>query len=455
MKRRYFLKATALAATATAIAPQTLLASQVNSTAKKKVIILGGGIAGLGAAYRLQQLGLDFTVIEGRKRLGGRIFTHTIDPEAGQTIELGAEWIGNSHTQMRELCKALNIKLVDHRFETHLLLDGQHQKPGAWSLDPQWERSFKQQISDFNEKLGRSDYKDLDRVSWRQYLQERNISERDLEVLELFHSTDFGEDIRHVSAYAALSEYAESSEKNEMDWRIEGGNSRLIEALVSTLGSENLYLEHEVISIQQRGAKVTVGCANGTSFEADAVICTLPTWALSRVIFDPPLPPNTREALSALQYSRIIKTSVLYRERFWNDEAFDLLSDTLPQYFFHSTKNQAGNGGVLTSYAVGDRAYVMSKYNDTQKIQAIDQALKPVFGATAPLAQRVVSYYWGTDRYTQGAYAFYGRKQWFDEYETLQRRFRKVYFAGEHLADWQGFMEGALQTGYDAAEAIA
>jgi monoamine oxidase len=37
---------------------------------------------------------------------------------------------------------------------------------------------------------------------------------------------------------------------------------------------------------------------------------------------------------------------------------------------------------------------------------------------------------------------------------TLQKRFGRVFFAGEHIADWQGFMEGAVQTGYDAARAI-
>jgi len=28
------------------------------------------------------------------------------------------------------------------------------------------------------------------------------------------------------------------------------------------------------------------------------------------------------------------------------------------------------------------------------------------------------------------------------------------YFAGEHLADWQGFMEGAVVTGEETAKAL-
>jgi monoamine oxidase len=29
-----------------------------------------------------------------------------------------------------------------------------------------------------------------------------------------------------------------------------------------------------------------------------------------------------------------------------------------------------------------------------------------------------------------------------------------THFAGEHVADWQGFMEGAINTGEDAAATI-
>lgn len=34
------------------------------------------------------------------------------------------------------------------------------------------------------------------------------------------NSTDFGESLRHVSAYAALGEYAESNTTNEMDKKL-------------------------------------------------------------------------------------------------------------------------------------------------------------------------------------------------------------------------------------------
>ena len=61
---------------------------------------------------------------------------------------------------------------------------------------------------------------------------------------------------------------------------------------------------------------------------------------------------------------------------------------------------------------------------------------------------------WQADRFTQGAYAFYRPGQWFTVMPALKKRFGRVLFAGEHIAEWQGFMEGAVVTGYKAADAI-
>ena len=44
--------------------------------------------------------------------------------------------------------------------------------------------------------------------------------------------------------------------------------------------------------------------------------------------------------------------------------------------------------------------------------------------------------------------------QWFTVFPALKKPFGRVFFAGEHIGEWQGFMEGAVQTGYDAAKAI-
>ena len=77
------------------------------------------------------------------------------------------------------------------------------------------------------------------------------------------------------------------------------------------------------------------------------------------------------------------------------------------------------------------------------------------FNADAPqLARAIQSYAWQRDIYTGGSYALYRPGQWYTIRPILQRPHGKVLFAGEHLADWQGFMEGAVVTGEEAAKAL-
>jgi oxygen-dependent protoporphyrinogen oxidase len=53
-----------------------------------RIVVVGGGISGLAAAYRLVERGAEVTVVERSDRLGGKLHTDEI---AGGPVELGAE----------------------------------------------------------------------------------------------------------------------------------------------------------------------------------------------------------------------------------------------------------------------------------------------------------------------------------------------------------------------------
>ena len=433
MKRREFIKTTGTVLAGAAILPKfSLLSSQ-----SKNVVIIGAGISGLSAAYKLKQSGANVTLIEARNRIGGRIFTYKFD-DANLTCELGAEWVGRSHERLISLCKEFNLELQNHQFEIHLTMNCEYKKNGEWDFSPNWKLKYESLIDHFNTYPEGSDLKkDFDKLDWWRYLVNQGINEKDLELKELLDSTDFGESIRQVSAYAGIAEYAESSEKNEMDFHIKGGNSQIIFKLAEAIGKENIILKTKVEKVEQKDNSVVVYCDNGNKYEADNIICSIPTFSVLKINWEPGLPQNYLDALNELQYSRIVKTSILFSERFWKDESLDMITDTLPHYFFHSSKNQNGEKGILTSYAVGDRSYILSKMNEQKKIKEICKALKPSFGDVKDYAEKIVSYYWGSDDFTQGAYAIYNKNQWLDVREELNKNHGKVYFAGEHLADWQ------------------
>ncbi len=448
--RRDFLKTSAMVAAGSMILPGSF---NIIAGVKPKVIVIGAGFAGLAAAYRLKQNGCQVVVVESRNRVGGRVFSHQIDKEEDLVIELGAEWVGASHERMISMCNEFGLILENNQFESHLTFAGEYFPKGKWDYSAEWKAKFEKLIKDYA-NFREEDKKKLDRIDWWRYLVNNGITERDIQIRDLLDSTDFGECIRHVSAYAAIAEYAESSVKNEMDYKIKGGNSRFSESLADRIGRENIILKSRVTEVDQTGGKVKVTTHTGEVYTGDNLICTVPTYALMNIKWNPGLPEEKIDAINQLQYARICKHAVLFNERFWKDEDFDMVTDVYGHYFYHATKNQKGTKGSLISYTIGDKADVVSRQNDEFKANMINDSLKTAFGDVKSKIVNQVNYYWGMDEYTKGGYALYGVGQWYTLMPVLKKKFKDTYFAGEHLADWQGFMEGAIVTGEEAADAI-
>jgi monoamine oxidase len=456
--RRDFLKAAAAAGVGAVAAPNLLSQRRARS-----VVIIGAGLAGLAAAYKLKNAGWNVTVLEARDRIGGRVISHK-DQRSGLVCELGAEWVGESHERVKALCREFQIPLQKHQFEDFLLRDGRVYRPGEWGFSSKAKTAFEKLIAGY-EKLTVAERTQLDKHDWWNHLEKIGFTPDDLRLRDLMDSTDFGESIRHVSAFAALAEYAESSPKNEMDYKMTGGNSRLAQALALRVGMENIQLSTQVDRLaQKRGsveARISFIPTNGglaplsdLRYIADAVICTVPIQSLLKIEFDPPLPTAQQAAAEQLVYSRISKNSVVCSDRFWKEENFSMVSDTTSHYYFHSTQSQPGKEGILTAYAVGEKADVLSSQSDERRMRIVANDISALDDEAPKKTRRIISYPWQQDPFTDGAYAIYKPGQWFGVRPILQRPHGKVLFAGEHIADWQGFMEGAIETGEAAAESL-
>lgn len=445
--RRDFLKSASIAA-----AGVPLLFSPAVQRRKYSCIIIGAGLSGLAAARSLKKAGWQVTVLEARERTGGRVFSYSFKENPDLVCEMGAEWIGASHERMKALCSDFKIPLQDHRFEASLMRDGVVKQPGQWDFSPQARAAFEKFRKAYHKHKHR-DHVRLDQYDWWTWLESIGFTEDDLLLRDLQDSTDFGESIRMVSAYAAAAEYFESSPANEMDFKMVGGNSRLINALAGAIGNDSILTGAAVEKISQRAGQVRV-TAGGKQFVADACICTAPARTLQNIVFDPPLLAAQVAAADKLQYARIIKNSVLFNERFWRAEDFSLVSDVTSHYYFHSTKDQPNKQGILCSYAIGEKADVLASQSNRRRTEIITRDLSPFNERASALAANINSYAWQRDKYTEGAYAIYRPGQWFSLRPILGRPHGKVLFAGEHLADWQGFMEGAVVTGEAAAAAL-
>ncbi|MBE2254785.1 MAG: FAD-dependent oxidoreductase [Ignavibacteria bacterium] len=445
--RRDFLKQSSVVLAGAMVTPKLF---NFNLNNKQNVIIVGAGLAGLSAGKFLKEKGVNVTILEARNRIGGRVFSFDID---GLVIELGAEWVGASHERIIELCKEYNLELHDNRFSSHKLIDGDYRKPGEWDFTPDWKIKYDKILEDYKNYTD-ADKMKLDKMDWWRFLVNNDIPEQDLIIREYLDSTDFGESIRFVSAYMALAEYAESSEFNEMDFKIKGGNSKLINAMADSVGRENILLNHKVSSIDYSGTKVKLTTSKGELYESDKIIFTTPTYAMSKIKWLPGLPEDKVDAINALQYCRINKNATLFNQKIFADN-FDLVTDTYSHYFYHATKFQSQDKGVLIGYSVGDKADVIGTAREQYRLDQVNNDLTEIFGSLGNVRGKNINYYWGEDEFTKGAYAMYGKDQWFKIQPVLKRNLNdKVYFAGEHIAEWQGFMEGAINTGEEAAEQI-
>jgi monoamine oxidase len=421
---------------------------------KPKVIIIGAGFAGLSAAYALHKRKIPFVILEARNRIGGRVYSFEADPKEKLVIELGAEWVGASHERLISLCDEFKLTLENNQFDSHLVFGGKYYGKNEWNFSEEWQQTWKK-LMDGYAGLSERQQREIDKYDWWRYLVNNGCKGMDLELRELLDSTDFGESIRHVSAYGALAEYAESSEKNEMDFKIKGGNGEFAKAIANRIGPDNILLNHKVLKIQQ-GKEVTATCANGLVVTGAKLICTAPTFAVQQMEWLPALPTNMQKALKELQYARINKHPVQFSERFWKDESFDMVTDLPAHYFYHATKNQASQKGILISYTIGDKAAVIGSNasQDEWNARMIADGLRPAFGDISDKIEKQWNYYWGEDEFSKGAYAMYGVGQLFTIMPILKKSYLHTHFAGEHLADWQGFMEGAIETGEAAAAKI-
>lgn len=437
---------------------------------RKACIVIGTGLAGLAAAHRLKSHDFHITMLEARDRLGGRVFTHRFVGAPELNCELGGEWIGKNHTEMRSLCHKLGLELQPHQYANSFwngTTPAQPILPGEWCMSPEakqiWDR-FAEMFKGF----GPREWKEMDKIDWWTQLRILGFSREDLLRRDLMDSTDFGETIRMNSAYTAATEYLSSkSEKvdnsDEMDFKVTGGNTLLVDALAEKIGRENIRTEQQVVSIRQKNGRVSVEVASGGPISADFCVCAIPARCLTDIDWGSKPPKEKLGAANQLQYARITKTAVLCSERFWKNPpegGFSVCTTLASDFCFDSTYLQEDTKRILSSYAVGDKADdITSSPQDKLKYWIVEdvahsQGLNWSERRSAETALDMQQQPWQSDQFTRGAYAFYRPGQWFTVMPALKKPFGRVFFAGEHIAEWQGFMEGAVVTGYDAADAI-
>lgn len=142
--RRTLIKLSLLAASPW-VAP--VIARGAPAPAAKSVLVIGAGISGLAAARMLHAAGHRVTVIEGRDRVGGRIWTNRSWWDV--PVDLGASWIhGVDGNPVANLARQLGIETLVYDVErpaSNLVYDAAGRKLGSQELE--WLTQLQEQAN--------------------------------------------------------------------------------------------------------------------------------------------------------------------------------------------------------------------------------------------------------------------------------------------------------------------
>ncbi len=432
------------------------------------VLVAGAGLAGLAAARDLMARGASVTVIDVRDRVGGRVWTIRDGFAEGQHAEAGGDFIDEAQHEIRSLAADVGLKL------TRILKGGfgyvradasGRAKIVARNARQSWDRLAKE-LGGVGRPYALAERRwdspittDLARRSVSTWLEEAK-ADADLRATAAGLRGFFLADPEELSLIALIDQFAESETAAPGGlYRIEGGTDRLTSALADPLG-ERLHLNTDVVALSHRGKVVRVSVKNNRALaqiNCDYVILALPATLLRRIPITPALPAQQHEAIGRLKYGRATKTLLQFSKRFWRTTGRPrAFGSPLPfGAVWDGNEEQRGRAGILCLLAGGGASDATQAIVAKHGARGLADALDWLGSKDSELlASRQIV--WEQDPYARGGYAYFdpgfdpSLRAW------LSRPAGRLFFAGEHTSvRWQGYMNGAVESGRRAAAEIA
>jgi monoamine oxidase len=432
-----------------------------------RVLVAGAGLAGLAAARALQSRGAHVTVVDARTRVGGRVWTVRKGFRQRQHAEAGADLIDAEQTAVLAFAKDLGLKVVpilksgfgycgtDRRGRVCI----QSVARGFQSMDPSLNELIRQyHLSE--ERWDSAIAQQLARQSVADWL--RSIDADPWLVSRLRGLRGFFlADPEDLSLLALVDFFATSGFSSDGMFRVKDGNDRLAtEAARALRQPVRLRTILRSVSEAEKGIVATLeGPAGRHELQADYLVSAMPASLLSDIQWDAPIPDRQRDAFARLRYGPATRLLVQFARRFWRHagrpRAFG--SDQPIGAVWEGNEQQAGPGGILSFLAGGSASGQLQQILDRESIDGVLARLRWL-GAPSKVL-RAETIVWEQDPWARGGYAYFDPS--FDPRlrDWLARPAGRILFAGEHTSiKWQGYMNGAVESGQRAAcevEALA
>ena len=405
----------------------------------RDVVIIGAGAAGLTAANELRKAGLSVAVLEARDRVGGRLWTDTIE---GAMLEIGGQWISPDQTALQETVAELGLDTFSRYREGDSVYVGPdgvaHRFTGEmFPVAPETEAVIAEITERLDEMVAGIDpdrpwahekAAEWDSVSWDAWL--RSQTDDDEAVRNLAFATGSAMLTKPTHAISLLESLLMAASAGSysnlvdadfiLDKRVVGGLQQVPLLLAERLDGD-VFVSQAVRTIEWSDAGVTVtstpttgvtgtaiaGGGAGLTVRARQAILALAPVLYDRISFVPALPRLQHQMHQHLSMGFVIKVHAVYETPFWREKG---LSGTAfsPYELSHEAYDNTNHGderGTLVGFVSDLHADGVFELSAEERKERILTSLSHYYG---PEAMNPVVYFesdWGSEEWTRGAYA--------------------------------------------------
>jgi monoamine oxidase len=492
--RRQLIKTGGAAlAAATVFGPARLFGSSA-----PRIVIVGGGIAGLNAALTLQDAGYGSTIYEASSRVGGRMHSDTTSWAEGQVSEHCGELVDSRHKAILGLAKRFDIPVDDllaaqppQSTETYFFFGNYYTRDQA-NIDfnavynavkkDLTAASFPTLYNSYNQ----AGY-DLDHISVYQWIETRVPSGHRSsmgQLLDVAYNIEYGGEstiqsslnLIYLLAYQPDSGNFRIFGRSDEHYHLRGGNEGLPKAIAAALPSGNpavsIQLNTSLTSIAKNNdGSYALSFASGRtkfSVTADRVIMAIPFSILRNLNYSQANFNQVKTTgIQQLGYGTNSKLHLQFNTRLWNQpgpwgiSTGTTYADTGYQNTWDVSRAQTGGAGILVDYTGGNiGASFSGNPNDPAVVSAYAHSflsqLEPMFpGITQEWNGRATLDFPAGNPYLLGSYSYWKVGQYTLFSGSERERSGNCHFAGEHCSiNYQGYMEGGAEEGARAANEI-